>query len=431
MDRRTILILYYTRWVYPLRDTIKTHLYAWKNYSRHRAVYVNVAIGFPARLIKELAPDIVLFHTLFLGMRWTPSIFRKYTERCAILKEMKCLKIAMPQDEFLNTALLNDFIRDFGITHILTCASQSDWPIIYHGIDPEKIVLKRVLTGYIDHNTLRRIERKKKKERAIDIGYRAWKAEFWLGEQGIHKARIADLFKKAADERGLKADISLEEKEVLNGDEWFDFLLSCRATIGVEGGSSVLDREGAIKKRVDEYLAGHPFATFEETRTQCFPKEDGRLKLACISPRHLEACITRTCQILVEGDYNGILKAGEHYVLLKRDYSNLEETLGILRDEERLETMTARAYSDVVASGRWSYEAMVREIEELFFESLDTPLSTRKNLVHAILCTLIIIKDSLDWLFILLEKLLKDSIKKFLSLMGFSIGSRSDGTGDR
>jgi hypothetical protein len=422
MDRKTILVLYYTRWVYPLRDTIRTHLYAWRNYSRHRTVYVNVALGFPEGLVRKLAPDMVIFHTLFLGMRWTPSIFRKFTERCEVLKSMECLKVAMPQDEFLNTAMLNDFINDFGITHLLTCASEVDWPTIYDRIDREKVAMKTVLTGYLDHETVRRIERKKNKKRDKDIGYRAWKAEFWLGDQGIHKARIAALFAEASREKGLRADISLREEDVLNGDAWFDFLLSCRATIGVEGGSSVLDREGAIKRRVDEYLARNPMATFEETRAQCFPEEDGKLALACISPRHLEACITRTCQILVEGDYNGVLRPGEHYVPLKKDYSNLEETLTILSDEERLEAMTAMAYRDVVASGRWSYEAMVRDIEGSCFER---PKESEEKLPHGLLCALLNVKDDLDWRFIFIEKHLREGVKKLLSLMGLSIRSRS------
>ena len=32
---------------------------------------------------------------------------------------------------------------------------------------------------------------------------------------------------------------------------------------------------------------------------------DGKLQLHAISPRHIEACATRTCQVLVEGDLMG------------------------------------------------------------------------------------------------------------------------------
>ncbi|MGH9960192.1 MAG: hypothetical protein ACREBC_24225, partial [Pyrinomonadaceae bacterium] len=126
MTKKTLLVLYYTRGIYPLRNTIKTHLYCWKRSSKHNVVYVNVAFGFPERLIRKLDIDTVIFHTIFLGMRWTPSVFRRRIEECSYLRTLNCVKIAMPQDEFLNTDLLNDFIVDFGVTHVLSCAYAED-----------------------------------------------------------------------------------------------------------------------------------------------------------------------------------------------------------------------------------------------------------------------------------------------------------------
>ena len=55
--------------------------------------------------------------------------------------------------------------------------------------------------------------------------------------------------------------------------------------------------------------------------------EDGRLQLFAISPRHLEACATRTCQVLVEGEYSGVLRPGEHYIPVRKDLSNLDDVL--------------------------------------------------------------------------------------------------------
>ena len=97
-----------------------------------------------------------------------------------------------------------------------------------------------------------------------------------------------------------------------------------------EVGASVLDKKGEIQRKVGEYLKSHPDATFEETKTQCFPADDHRLGLACISPRHLEACATETLQFLVEGTYNGILQPWRHYVPIMKDYSNVSEALNIL-----------------------------------------------------------------------------------------------------
>ena len=95
-------------------------------------------------------------------------------------------------------------------------------------------------------------------------------------------------------------------------------------------------------------MQAHPQATFEQIEDSCFPADDGALSLFAISPRHLEACATRTCQVLVEGWYNGVLTPGRHYIELKRDFSNIEQVLDdISRDQLRAE-ITDRTYRTVV-----------------------------------------------------------------------------------
>ena len=407
MRKKTILILYYTRWVYPLRDTIEKHLYSWRRYSRHRIIYVNVMFGFPEKLLKKINIDVVIFHTIFLGMRWTPSIFTAHTEKCAYLKKLSCVKIAMPQDEFMQTELLNDFINDFGITHILTCASEPDWSKIYDKIDRQKVCLKTILTGYLDPRTVKYIERQKTKVKVkdIDIGYRAWKAEYWLGEHGMHKVKIANLFKKLSKEHGLITDVSMREEDVLAGNKWFKYLLRCKATIGVEGGASVLDKDGSIKVKVDKYLKEQPAATFEETRSRCFPDDDHKLELACISPRHLESCVTETCQLLIEGKYNNILQPWKHYVPIKKDYSNANEALDLIKDNGRINRITKTAYKDIVQSGKWTYPRFIKGIESTIindasFAGNSKTSPWRNTFFVAILLNL---KDFLDWQFIRLE----------------------------
>ena len=400
---KTILVLYYARGVYPLRNAIETHLYCWRRYSKHEVLYVNVRFGFPKQLIERLRIDVILFHTMFLGLRWSPELFKKYARKCAALRSVGCVKIAMPQDEFLNTELLNDFILDYGVTDLWTCASEADWPLIYDRIDRSKVRMRTVLTGYLDEDTVARINRKKRLgiQRDIDVGYRAWKAEYWLGAHGQHKARIAGVFEAACRARGLKADISTRNEDVLAGDAWFDYLLRCRSTIGVAGGASVLDRRGAIRHRVDTYLATHPGATFEQTREDCFRGQDPTLGLACISPRHLEACATETLQFLVEGTFNGILHPWRHYVPIESDYSNVGEALGILAHEEKMKEITTQAYRDIVASQRWSYRHFVEELER---EVIDPPAgSVRARVLQRLIGAALRGRDRLSWQFIRFE----------------------------
>lgn len=399
--RKTLLVLYYTRGVHPLRAAVAGHLYCWRRYSRHRVLYVNVAFGLPARLLARERVDAVLFHTLFLGMRWNRDLFRKFMRDGEMLKGMGAVRIAMPQDEFLNTDLLNAFINDYDVTHVLTCAEESDWPLIYDRVDRKRVAFRTVLTGYVDPDLAARVEARKRAgtARDIDIGYRAWRAAYWLGAHAQHKHEIARVFTEAARARGMKLDISLRDEDVIAGEAWLDFLLRCRATVGVEGGASVLDVDGSIQARTGAYLSEHPGAGFEEVRDACFPGEDGKLGLACLSPRHLEACMTETCQLLIEGHYNGALRPGVHYVPVRRDYSNVNEALDALHDSARLRQMAAAARRDVIENPRWSYPVFVKEIEDEIIDPAPTAGSRRSPLRRALLA----LRDPATWWLIRFE----------------------------
>ncbi|HMB22576.1 MAG TPA: hypothetical protein VKP08_07105, partial [Anaerolineales bacterium] len=196
------------------------------------------------------------------------------------------------------------------------------------------------------------------------IGYRAWRAAPWLGRHGYLKTQLAEAFQREVTARGVKADISTRAEDTLHGNAWYEFLLRCKYTIGVEGGASILDWDGTVRARTDSYVAQHPDAEFREIEAACFPGLEGSLGLFAISPRHLEACATRTCQILIEGDYNDILVPDKHYIKLRRDFSNLEEVFTTLKDDVLRGKIIDCAYQDVVGSGNYFYESFVKQIIE-------------------------------------------------------------------
>jgi ketosteroid isomerase-like protein len=275
------------------------------------------------------------------------------------------LQLALPQDEFLGSEQVSAVIRDFGIDHVFSVAPESEWPLIYAGVDRERVRFSRVLTGYLDEDTVRRIDAivADNPRRTIDIGYRTGPPKPFLGRQAMLKTEIADAVRERAPARGLRADISTSPEDTLLGDHWYRWLASCRYTIGVEGGASVLDRDGSILACTERVQTERPGATFEELEAECFPGEDGKLDLRALSPRHLEACATRTAQILVEGDYNGVLEAGRHYLPLRRDLSNLDAVLALVAEDAERERVAEAAYRDVVASGRWTYRRLVEDVE--------------------------------------------------------------------
>jgi hypothetical protein len=352
---------------YPLRSAVEDHLYSFGRFSRHRVFYLNLAVrDFPKRL-RELEFDLVIFHTSLLAARWTPWLWRQVTERALSLPRRREVRVAMPQDEFLRAQWVSEFVRDAGVDVVFSVAPESEWSTIYPDVDRSSVRFHRVLTGYLDEHTLARIDRWQRPldDRPVAVGYRAGPPRPWLGRHGRLKVSVAERFAPAAAARGLELDISTRPQDTLLGDDWFRFLARSRYQLGVEGGASVLDRDGSIKDYTEAYVAGHPQASYAEIEAACFPGRDGEIALVALSPRHLEASATRTCQILVEGSYNGMLAPGVHYLELKGDYSNLEQVLdAVQRDDLRAE-LVHNAYRDVVGSGRFTYRSFVEEIERL------------------------------------------------------------------
>jgi hypothetical protein len=355
------ILVVYSNHAYPIRATIEDHLYSFRRYLNHRCHYLNLAVGTVPSYILRAHFDLVVYHTTFLSSRWSPALFAEQREKAAPLKRLGGVRAALPQDEFIHTDLLCDFINDFGVDVVFSVAPESEWPKIYPTVDRRRVRFRTVLTGYLDDRTVRRVRRLAGEvaERDIDVGYRSWHAAPWLGRHGLLKVSIVDLFRRAAPEAGLKLDLSTDEKDTFLGDDWYRFLLRCKYTIGVEGGASILDRDGAIKRRTEQYLAARPGASFEEVEAACFPGLDGSFNLVALSPRHLEACLTKTGQVLVEGGYNGALRAGRHYVELKRDFSNIEAVLDAMKDDDLRKRMVETAYRDVVESGQYSYRNFV------------------------------------------------------------------------
>lgn len=371
--RKTILVLYYTRGVYPLRNTIDTHLYAPRRYSRHRTIYINIALGFPWEYIRTMNIDVIIYHTSFCGMRWSRSVFFKFTAMIRDMASYPALKIAMPQDEFIHTDLLTKIINDLNVDVVLSCASADDWPTIYAGVKRKDVVFETVLTGYLDEKTVRRIKRfhKPLSQRKWAISYRAWRAAYWLGEHGTHKVRIGERFKEEAEARNLPVDISLDDDDTISGMDWFRFLADSRAVVGVEGGASIIDRDGSLKEKVEAYLAKHPEADFDTVKQAVFAEHEGSLNLKALSPRHLEAAATKTCQILLKGDFNGLLEADTHYIPVEADYSNMDEVFRKLADDDYVQTMIDTVYRDLIQTRKLTYSAFINDIERSYISRLD------------------------------------------------------------
>jgi hypothetical protein len=326
--------------------------------------FLNTARTRVPGYLKSLKPDLIVYHYTFLATRMNPTEFAREVELVEFTRGLQCRKAIVAQDEQARSDLVSALIEDFGVTYVFSPASPPEWEQIYEGADFDNMTFETILTGYVDESTVRRIEKQAKQhhDRPIDIGYRSWYMQPFYGRHGQIKQQIAEVFQEGADRYGLVSDISTDFSDALWGDKWFDFLLECKYTVGVEGGTSIFDRDGSIAERTKAWMKEHPDATFDEIEAACFPGLDGTFGYRLLGPRHLEAVMTRTCQVLVEGMYGGALEAGKHYIPLRRDFSNLDEVLQIMKEDTLRAGMVEQAYHDVIASGRWSYATFADKV---------------------------------------------------------------------
>lgn len=360
------ILVVYGLMQHPLRSTVEDHLYSLRRYSRARCFYANALVGPVPRWMRRVPFDAIVFHTSFLSsLRWGPRVDETLRARALELDGVAGVRAAMPQDEFLRSGALCEFIRDARIDVVFSVSPESQWPKIYAGVDRERVRFEPTLTGYLDERTLARIDEivAETPERPTDVFYRAGAERPYLGRHGMLKTGIATAGDAEARARGLTTDISLDPGATLLGDDWFRALAAARWTLGVEGGASILDPDGGIRERTMRYVASRPDASYDEIEAACFPGRDGELALFALSPRHLEAAATRTGQILVEGGYSGALEPGRHYLSLRADLSNLGELLEQAKDEGLRRQMTETAHREVVAPGQYTYRGFVDHVD--------------------------------------------------------------------
>jgi len=333
--------------------------------NRHQVLSWNMSYGTPPwqrAFCRYL--DAVVLHTTLLCCRWfEPEYFGRMRAALTWVKNLHCTKIALPQDDYDHSEVLDEWLSELGITSIFTIVDEQHRELLYPRMS-QKARFHGCFTGYIDEQTAARQATKMlpMAERPYDIVYRASRLPYWFGRQGQLKHRIADVFGERAKAHGLTCDISTRAEDAIMGTRWLDFLASGRTVIGCESGSSALDRRGELRARIQSLSSAHPNASFEEI-SEKMPDGWDSHEIVMLGPRHLEAVITKTCQVLVEGHYSGVLRPYEHYIPLRRDFSNVDEVLEQVRDTDLLRRVAERAYCDIFLSGRYTLARFAEQIE--------------------------------------------------------------------
>jgi hypothetical protein len=310
-------------------------------------LFHDVSLPLP-EWVRSVPFDAVILDVTFLSARYgIPDNFAAVLRDYAFVRDLPAMRIALPQDEYYCSSVLDEWMCDWRVDLVLSVAPDHHAMLYprYH----RQGRIARGFTGYVEENLLRRTW-PQWSDRPIDIGYRAKRLPPYCGRIGELKWRIAGEFLAQAGDHGLAVDIAVGDAHNLVGEAWLDFVGSCKSMLGTPSGSSIIDPRGEVQRKVRAYLAHNPTATFEQVEAACFPGMEGQYVFSMLSPRNIEAALGNTLQLLTPGDYSGILRAGEHYVLLEPDASNVKDIRDALRDTRAMAAMIERCRDAIMSN---------------------------------------------------------------------------------
>ena len=227
------------------------------------------------------------------------------------------------------------------------------------------------LTGFVPENLVH-WPRRPLSERAFDVVYRGRDLPYWLGRLTQEKHWIAEGFLELAPRYGLRTDIGWREQDRIYGDRWIEFIASGRATLGTESGASIADFDGSVERAVRQHLRTHPGASFDDVHKAVLRPHEGNVTVNVVSPRVFEAAALGTGLVMFPGDYSGVLSPDEHYIVLEKDFSNVDDVAAKLKDDQFLAALTARANDHLVKTGRWSYATFMHDFDDVVADEART-----------------------------------------------------------
>lgn len=305
----------------------------------------------------------VVFHNYCARLCFDGYVSKSYTDA---LRRFRGIKVLAVQDEYDRTNLLKAAIKDLKFDIVLTCVPQSQLEHVYPHDEFPGVDFITVFTGYVpDSLAGDGLRSKPIEERPIFIGYRGRDIGGRYGRLGFDKFEIGRRMKAECDARGIVTDIAMDEASRIYGTAWFDFVGNCRAMLGTESGSNVFDFDGSIEEKYKAMAGangGHP-PSYEEF-IDVVAEREREMNMGQISPRVFECAALRTPMVLFPGYYSDMVEPGTHYILLEKNFSNVEEVLWRLRDPARLEAMAERTYQHLIASGEFSYRAFCQRVRQ-------------------------------------------------------------------
>lgn len=355
--------------------TVQEHVAAFTKYSSSRIFNIPCSIydwqalsADPGEVDFSSFDCVVLHYSIRLSI--VGHLQEKFFNK---MRNFDGIKILFIQDEYENTERARSYIETLGFDIVYTCVPEDYIEKVYPCYRFPGTEFINNLTGYVPESPGIEDFGIPLGQREIRIGYRGRRLPPIYGQLGYDKYVIGEQVKKLAQEKAVSIDIEVDDQFRIYGDQWYRFLGSCRATLGTESGSNVFDFDGGISdqlKKMSERLS--PDCYYNQA-LELVSSVEGEIVMNQVSPKIFEAIKLRTALVLFEGEYSGVVRPWEHYIPLKKDFSNIYEVLDLLENQEFLESMTAKAHEDVIGTGRYSYKTFVEDFDRVISRYIRWP----------------------------------------------------------
>ncbi len=302
--------------------------------------------------------DVVIIHysLCILFESYIPRYLREE------INQFRGIKIQIIQDEYRWINKMMDEISYLGIDAIFSSLNLDNLKKVYYRTELSSVLKVSCLPGYVPQRLVG-LKVPKISQREKHLAYRGRELPYWMGRLSYEKSRLSEEVGKRINTHPIVADLSSLEKDRLYGESWTAFLKCSKAVLGLEGGASIFDFDGEAEKAVLNYQKLNPGTGFEEISTNVLLPYEGNVIHQTITPRCFEAIAYKTVQVLLEGEYNGVLKPWKHYLPLKRDFSNLDKIIKFLLDDQELQNIADRAYDEIIHSNLYSSTILGRGID--------------------------------------------------------------------
>lgn len=357
-------------------NVVQDHIRSFTEFSTHRVSVVNT------RAVKRPDPDaasdfdaLLIHYSIFviaetyLSVAWQEFI-SSFPGPVAVIHE----------DEYQKINAFTQKFAELGVQAVFSCLDSTDTLERVYGKSalPRETLFFSCLPGYIAPH-LPGTSPPPISGRPFDIVYRGRTLRPELGRFAQEKRLIGEQVLAAAPANGLACDISSDEEDRIYGGQWPQFLMSGKAMLGVEGGASIFDFDGAISEAVAAYLQANPCAEFEDIWTNVLAKYEGNIQFRTITPKFFEAIAAKTVLVLYPGKYSNVLIPDRHFIPLERDGSNMADVVAKLKDNRYLQAMADRTYEEVLPKAELGARFYVNQIDRVL-SALVNHTSTSKLL---------------------------------------------------